>query len=279
MSDEKKILGTIQAMIDAQAERDLGMPHPIKPRQIIIPDSMMEGVREFGKLLTAAAKLIETTNTGCDHAKEWGSLTMNGIKVFSSPHLPPDTMLVIDEPVMKDVWPALSMQFPNDPWHYMMTAPRPMPDFGPLLHATQQTILNQNRGRFNVVICPDDSPFLPTHKSMCAVCKMYVEMGCLHMRCQACEDHFRNLQARQRTKLKDFALRHFFAELNRRGKQWPTNQPLPEFLFSRRQSKDRKTLNASMKRRKRRQKIASAKALALRDITKKAQNKTLHSTP
>lgn len=154
--------------------------------------------------------------TKCDHPHQWGSLSVGGVKVFSSPHLPPDTMLVIDDSAMKDVWPALSMQLPNDPWHYMVTAPRPMPDFDPLLRAAHGGMFAcAPRLRVNVFDL-DEPPAKETRALACvhaARVKFYSDRITLH------------------AKLRDIANKHFFAELARRGKTWPQQERLPQPPF------------------------------------------------
>lgn len=154
--------------------------------------------------------------TKCGHDAQWGSLSersvhasVGGVKVFSSPHLPPDTMLVIDDSAMKDVWPALSMQLPNDPWHYMVTPPQPMPDFGPLLHAAHGGMFAcAPRPRINVFDL-DEPPAKETRQFV----KFYSDRITLH------------------AKLRSIFETTLLVELHRRGKTWPHQARLPQPPF------------------------------------------------
>ncbi len=203
----------------------------------------------------------------CGSEPQWGSLSersvhasVGGVKVFSSPHLPPDTMLVIDDTPIPPM-PMLTMPF--NPHEFRR--PKWEPNFDALLAATHRTLLTNNRGRFNTIIVADESPIIPERPRVCWTCGqtfMSRRMVGAVRQCDYCTAKFDRKRAELHDDLRCLADQVFMQTLIQKGyTSWTLPRPRPPFKSASQTRAAAQKAKAKARRKALRSRRRSKKAL------------------
>ncbi len=173
----------------------------------------------------------------CGHEGRWGFEPfppgptpiipfIHGVQVVTSEHIPPDTMLLISRPdPSRPDWPMLALDPPKDGFKHHAQ------EWG-LLEAVGRQLITQNRGYFNTIILPDNSPIIPERPRVCWTCGqtfMSKRMVGADRQCGPCVTRFKRAQFAQQLGLQREYEIQLDCELRRLGKQRPINLPEPPF--------------------------------------------------
>ena len=184
----------------------------------------------------------------CGHSGQWGSEPfapggeraptipfIHGVRVVTSEHIPPDTMLLLSNPKPYGAdWPPVSLIMPDSPKdgfnHHAQEWER---DFSPLLQAVHHQLINTNRGRFNTIIVADESPIIPERPRVCWTCGqtfMSRRMVGAVRQCDYCMAKFDRKRAELHDNLRCLADQVFMQTLIQKGyTSWTLPRPRPPF--------------------------------------------------
>lgn len=155
---------------------------------------------------------------------------IHGVRVVTSEHIPPDTMLLLSRPdPMRAEWPPhalLVMDSPKDGFNHHAQ------DWS-LLQSVHHQLINTNRGRFNTIIVADESPIIPERPRVCWTCGqtfMSRRMVGAVRQCDYCTAKFDRKRAELHDNLRCLADQVFMQTLIQKGyTSWTLPRPRPPF--------------------------------------------------